>query len=119
MTAAEILQLLDCGKSLPGLYIYDPDRRTACSPDQMPAVQIPWPIEFIARYHPKHVFELKSSPMLKEVGKALVSWEHRARWMVHHSIAESTTDQSHNLWRHLEDPRCRTAYACTHPLPKQ
>jgi len=53
MTAAELVQHFSCGKSLPGFYVYDPASRIAFTPADCFS-EVPCPIEFIARYHPKH-----------------------------------------------------------------
>ena len=120
MTAAELIQLLRCGKGMPGFYVYDPGSRVARTPDLMPNVRIAWPIEFVARYHVKHVFEMRKSPSLTEVGRALAVWEHKTRWKLHYSLkAGGDDDRSNSSWWHLEDPRCRQTHPCSHPIPKE
>ena len=115
MTAAELVQLFSCGKSLPGFYVYDPASRIAFTPADC-FFEVPWPIEFIARYHPKHVFESRSSPPISELNKAVAKWEHRARWRIYHKL-QGDNCFSEGGWSWLEDRKLKRNFQCNHPLP--
>ena len=115
MTAAELVQHFSCGKSLPGFYVYDPASRIAFTPADCFS-EVPCPIEFIARYHPKHVFESRSSPTISELNKAVARWEHRTRWWIYHKL-QGDNCFSEGGWSWLEDRKLKRNFPCNHPLP--
>ena len=115
MTAEQLVQHFSCGKSLPGFYVYDPASRIAFTPADCFS-EVPCPIEFIARYHPKHVFESRSSPTISELNKAVARWEHRTRWWIYHKL-QGDNCFSEGGWSWLEDRKLKRNFPCNHPLP--
>ena len=72
MSVADFRHLLECGKDIPDVYIFDADKREAIRP---PPGLIAWPIEFLlAKHHRKHVFRRRCAPKMSDVSKALNSW---------------------------------------------
>ena len=118
MTAAELVQLLQCGRGLPGFYFFDPDSRSAFIPSAECLLDVPWPLEFIARYHPKHVFESRSSPPISELNKAVAQWEHRTRWKIFHSL-QGDNNIPGSTWSSLEDRKLHRNFPCNHLLPTE
>ena len=75
--------LLQCGKGLPGVYIYDHTTASALTPG--PGV-LAWPVEFLlAKHHRKFIFVPRRPPPLSDIGKALRNWDAKVRWNFIHT----------------------------------
>lgn len=101
MTAPELCVLLSCGKGQPGVYFYYPEQllATALEPQQ-----VPWPVEFVLRLHPKHVFASQKLPAMSELGRSIQQWEHKMRWRLFHSQQGlGQNHQSTRGWQKLRD----------------
>ena len=101
MTAPELCVLLSCGKGQPGVYFYHPEQllATALEPQQ-----VPWPVEFVLRLHPKHVFASQKLPAMSELGRSIQQWEHKMRWRLFHSQQGlGQNHQSTRGWQKLRD----------------
>lgn len=101
MTAAELCILLSCGKGQPGVYFYYPEQLLATS---LQSNQVPWPVEFVLRLHPKHVFADKKLSAMSELGHSVQQWEHKLRWRLFHS--QSCLGPNHEdpaVWQRLRD----------------
>jgi hypothetical protein len=66
----EFMGLLDLGALPSKLDIYDPMQLSAW---RVPAGLLAWPAEFVACYHPKHIFMPKKAPTMEHLSKQLTS----------------------------------------------
>ena len=90
MTEAELCILLQCAKGKPGVFFYYPEQLLAT---QLLPHQVPWPVEFVLRFHPKHIWVGKRLPPLNELSKSISQWEHKMTWRLFRSEAETTDEQ--------------------------
>lgn len=103
MTAAELCILLQCAKGNPGVFFYHPEQLLAT---QLLPHQVPWPVEFVLRFHPKHIWVGKRLPPLQELSKSISQWEHKMRWRLFHSQADTNDEQNssrQNRWSKIRE----------------
>ena len=99
----EFVSLLQCGKSSPNFYVLDHHRAEAVQPTPGEVI---WPVEFLLKYHRKHVFPDSRLPPLRDISMSVATWENKLRWRLHHH-----NSQDHR-WGHL---RCKPSAAPTYP----
>ncbi|CAE7247164.1 unnamed protein product [Symbiodinium sp. CCMP2592] len=99
MPIPELQCLMQCGQGLRGLYTYSPAEKQAwvASPRD-----VPWPIEFVLRFHAKHVFTSRRLPSLASVSRALQQWEFKIRWRYEFnklSVHETPLEETQQWWK--------------------
>jgi hypothetical protein len=102
----EFVSLLDLGYTVSKLYLYDPDQLTAW---RVPSGLLAWPAEFVACYHPKHIFAPKRAPTLQHLSEQLNTFCNKVRWA--YLFQNAPEDE----FRYLRDRR--PTKPCPHPLP--
>ena len=74
---------------------------------------MPWPVEFVLRLHPKHIFQSKRLPPMSELSRAISQWENNLRWRLFHSESEGD-GQDRSVWWKLRSRR--STPPCPHKL---
>ena len=87
-----LARLLQCGKGLPGVYLYDPVTRTTAVPKKG---QLSWEVEFLLRNHRKHIYGFVRKPSLEQISTSLTDMSNRLAWRHH------LKNQPPNPWRHI------------------
>ena len=103
MPISELCCLLQCGLGNPGVYVYSIAEKNAWTASPK---ELAWPVEFVLRFHPKHVFMSRSLPSFTAVSRSLQQWEFKIRWMFLHGkfSADSDCDNPPGLkWWKLKD----------------